>query len=65
MSRNQATSALPASLKTQVLELREWRVFADLADAQVSVADYSDYYNSDRLPSSIGYQTPSLINNFN
>ena len=45
-------------LKTEVLELREWPVFADLADAQVSIADYFDYYNHDRLHSSIGYQTP-------
>ena len=45
-------------LKTEVLELREWPVFADLADAQASVADYFDYYNQERLHSSIGYQTP-------
>ena len=41
-----------------MLELREWPVFADLADAQASVADYVDYYNHDRLHSSTGYQTP-------
>ena len=45
-------------LKTEVLELREWPVFADLADAQTSVADYFDYYNHERLHASIGYQTP-------
>ena len=55
-------------LKTEVLELREWPVFADLADAQASIADYFDYYNHDRLHSSIGYQTlyytpQQLLNN--
>jgi putative transposase len=33
-------------LKTDVLELCEWPVFADLADAQVSVADYFDHLQS-------------------
>lgn len=46
------------SRQTEVLELREWPVFADLADAQASVADYFDYHNHERLHSSIGYQTP-------
>jgi len=41
-----------------VLELREWPVFADLADAQASIADYFNYYNHNRLHSSSGYQTP-------
>ena len=41
-----------------MLELREWPVFADLADAQVSVSDYFDYYNHKRLHFSIDYQTP-------
>jgi putative transposase len=41
-----------------VLEVRERPVFADLADAQASVADHFDYYNRERLHSSIGYQTP-------
>ena len=41
-------------------ELREWPVFADLADAQASVVDYFDYYNHDRPHYSIGYQTPYL-----
>jgi len=45
-------------LKTEVLALREWPVFADLLDAQASVTEYFDYYNRDRLHSSIGYQTP-------
>ncbi|GAA3990800.1 integrase core domain-containing protein [Hymenobacter antarcticus] len=45
-------------LKTEVLELREWPVFADLADAQAGVADYFDYYNHGRRHSSVGYQTP-------
>ena len=44
-------------LKTKVLELHESLVFAFLADAQVSVADYFNYYNHDRLHASIGYQT--------
>ena len=39
-------------------ELREWPIFVDLADTQASIADYFDYYNHDRLHSSIGYQTP-------
>ncbi|WP_375434943.1 transposase [uncultured Hymenobacter sp.] len=47
-------------LKTEELERREWPVFADLADAQASVADYFDYYNYERLHSSIGYQRPYL-----
>jgi len=45
-------------LKTEVLELREWPVFADLADAQQSVTEYFNYYNHERLHSSIGYQYP-------
>ena len=45
-------------LKTGVLELRERPVFADLADAQVSVVIYFDYYNHERLHSNIGYQLP-------
>ena len=40
-----------------MLELREWPVFVDLADAQASIADYFNYYNYDRLHFSIGYQT--------
>ncbi|TFZ63345.1 hypothetical protein E4631_22905 [Hymenobacter sp. UV11] len=43
-----------------MLELRERPVFADLADAQASVADYFDYYNHERLHSSIDYQLPYL-----
>ena len=50
--------SLWSRLKTEVLELRERPVFADLADAQTSVADYFDYYNHERLHSSIGYQPP-------
>ena len=49
--------SLWSRLETEVLELREWPVFADLADAQASVATYFDYYNHDRLHSGIGYQT--------
>ena len=50
--------SLWSRLKTEVLEVRERPVFADLADAQRSVADYLDYYNHERLHSSIDYQTP-------
>ena len=39
-----------------MLELRERPVFADLTDAQRSVADYFDYY--EHLHSSIDYRTP-------
>jgi len=46
--------SLWSRLKPEVLELREWPVFADLAEAQVSIADYFDYYNHDLLHSSIG-----------
>ena len=45
-------------LKTEELEARDWHVFAGLADAQASVADYFDYYNHQRRHSSIGYQKP-------
>ena len=55
---NAQAESLWSRLKTEVLELRERPVFADLADAQASVADYFDYYNHASLPSSIDYQTP-------
>ncbi|HEX8427023.1 IS3 family transposase [Hymenobacter sp.] len=55
---NAQAESLWSRLKTEVLEVRERPVFADLADAQRSVADYFDYYNYERLHSSIGYQTP-------
>ena len=45
-------------LKTEELEARDWPVFADVADAQASVAAYFDYYNHDRRHSSIGYLKP-------
>ena len=54
---NAQAESLWSRLKTEVLKRREWPVFADLADAQASIADYFDYYNHDRLHSSIGYQT--------
>ena len=50
--------SLWSRLKTEELEARDWPVFADLADAQASVADYFDYYNHERRHSSIGYQKP-------
>ena len=57
--------SLWSRLKTEVLEVRERPLFADLADAQRSVADYFDYDNHERLHSSIDYQTPfTLINSF-
>ncbi|SDY98714.1 Transposase InsO and inactivated derivatives [Hymenobacter psychrophilus] len=55
---NAQAESLWSRLKTALLELREWPVFADLTDAQTSVADYFDYYNHERLHSSIDYQTP-------
>jgi len=58
-------NALPGSLwsrlKTELLELRDWPVFTDLADAQASVAEYFDYYNHKRRHSSIGYLNPYLF----
>ena len=55
---NAQAESLWSRLKTEVLELRESPVFANLLDAQTSIADFFDYYNHDRLHSSIGYQTP-------
>ena len=55
---NAQAESLWSRLKTEVLEARDWPVFSDLADAQVSVAAYFDYYNHDRRHSSIGYQKP-------
>jgi len=57
---NAQAESLWSRLKTEVLELRERPVFTCLADAQASVADYFDYYNHERLHSSIDYQTPYL-----
>jgi putative transposase len=55
---NAQAESLWSRLKTEVLQVRERPVFADLADAQASVADYFDYYNHERIHSSIDYQTP-------
>jgi transposase InsO family protein len=55
---NAQAESLWARLKTELLELRDWPVFTDLADAQTSVADYFDYYNHERRHSSIGYSKP-------
>ncbi len=55
---NAQAESLWSRLKTEVLEVRERPVFADLADAQRSVAEYFDYYNHERLHSSIDYQIP-------
>ncbi|WP_143069871.1 integrase core domain-containing protein [Hymenobacter actinosclerus] len=54
---NSQAGSLWSRLKTEVLELRQWPVLADLADAQTSVADCFDYYNHERLHSAIDYQT--------
>jgi len=55
---NAQAESLWSRFKTEELERREWPVFADLADAQASAATYFDYYNHQRLHSSIGYQIP-------
>ena len=55
---NAQAESLWSRLKTEVLELRERPIFTDLADAQTSVANYFDYYNYERLHSSIEYQAP-------
>ncbi|MBO3273130.1 IS3 family transposase [Hymenobacter defluvii] len=57
---NAQAESLWSRLKTEVLKVRKRHVFADLADAQRSVAEYFDYYNYERLHSSINYQTPYL-----
>ncbi|WP_211320156.1 IS3 family transposase [Hymenobacter nivis] len=58
---NAQAERLWSRLKTELLELRDWPVFTDLADAQTSVADYFDYYNHKRRHSSIGYLKPYLF----
>ena len=59
MLRQRPTGYDPSrSLKTEVLEARDWPVFSDLADAQARVAEYFDYYNHDRRHSIIGNQKP-------
>ena len=58
---NAQAESLWSRLKTELLELRDWPVFTDLADAQASVATYFDYYNHDRRHSSIGYLKPYLF----
>ena len=57
---NAQAESLWSRLETEVLEVRERPVFADLPDAQRSVADCFNYYNHQRLHSSIAYQTPYL-----
>lgn len=44
-----------------MLEARDWPVFADLTDAQVSVAEYFDYYDNDLRHSSTGYLKPDQL----
>ena len=55
---NAQAESLWSRLKTEALEARDWPVFADVADAQASVAEYFDYYSHDRRHSSIGYLKP-------
>jgi putative transposase len=55
---NAQAESLWSRLKTELLELRDWPGFIDLADAQTSVADYFDYYNHKRRHSSIGCLKP-------
>jgi len=57
---NAQAESLWSRPKTEELEAREWPVFADLAEAQASIATYFDYYNHEHLHSSIGYQAPYL-----
>ena len=58
---NAQAESLWSRLKTELLELRDWPVFTDLADAQANVAEYFDYYNHKRRHSSIGYLNPYLF----
>ena len=58
---NAQAESLWSRLKTEERERRAWPVFANLADAQASVAAYFDYYNHERLHSSIHYQTPFRV----
>ena len=58
---NAQAESLWSRLKTELLELRDWPIFTDLADAQASVAEYFDYYNHKRRRSSIGYLKPYLF----
>ena len=58
---NAQAGSLWSRLETEVLELRDWPDFIDLADAQASVAKYFDYYNHKRRHSSIGYLKPYLF----
>ena len=55
---NAQAESLWSRLKTEELKARDWPAFADLADAQASVAEYFDYYNHDRRHSSIGSIKP-------
>ena len=62
---NAQAESLWSRLKTEVLEDREQPVFADLANAQASVADYFDYYNHERrTPVSTIKSRITLINSF-
>ena len=58
---NAQAESLWSRLKTELLELRDWPVFANLANAQASVVDYFDYYNHQRHHSNICYLKPYLF----
>lgn len=55
---NAQAESLWSRLKTEELDRRSRPVFADLADAQTSVAAYFDYYNHQRRHSALAYSTP-------
>jgi putative transposase len=58
---NAQAESLWSRLKTEELEQRDWPVFADLADAQHSVATYFDYYNHERRHSALAYLSPQTF----
>jgi putative transposase len=52
---NAQVESLWSRLKTAELEQRDWPVFANLADAQHSMATYFDYYNYEYRHSALAY----------
>ena len=57
--------SLWSRLKTEVLERRGWPVFADLADAQASIADYlTTIITTAYTPASVIKPRITLINNY-
>ena len=57
---NTQAESLWSRFKTEEIERQEWAIFTDLADAQASTTSYFDYYNHQRLHSSIGYRFPYI-----